>query len=101
MYIANNEFVIAYQNGTTIAPSSCSVAIQGLFGGNDTCSNIARQFTTSGGNISNGDMPDVACLARLLEFSTSCNMSLNVSNTISIWYYYLLTNYRLTAAGAL
>ena len=70
-----NKFVIAHQDGTTIAPSRCPVAIQGLFGGNDTCSNIAQQLITSGGDTSNGDMPDTACLARLLEFANSCNMS--------------------------
>ena len=51
------------------------MAIQGLFGGNDTCSNIARRLITSGRNISDDDMPNIACLSRLLEFGDSCNMN--------------------------
>ena len=72
------------QNYSTIAPDPCSAAIQGLFGRNDNCSNLARQLIASGGNLSNVEIQDVECLMRLAQFGSSCNINFTVSKALSI-----------------
>ena len=66
------------QDRTIPAPSACVVAVQTLFG-NEECSVIARQLM-AGSDILTNNIPNPTCIANLLEYAASCNVSLdNVS----------------------